>query len=385
MKKNLLTVAALTLTLVVRAQDIPVFVSGEDGHESYRIPAMVKAPNGDLLAFAEGRVHNAQDFGDINIVMRRSTDQGKTWGALQIVVDYDKLQAGNPAPIVDLLDPAHPQGRIFLFYNTGNNHEYEMRNGLGLREVWYVTSVDGGNSWSDGVNITTRVHRPNHPQSNPDYNFREDWRAYANTPGHGIQFDKGKFKGRIFIAANHSKGNFLPDNRDYKAHGYYTDDHGRTFRLAESVPFEGGNESMAALVDGDKLLMNVRNQRGNVRARIISISSDGGTTWDTTYYDQQLPDPINQGSLLAFEIKGKRYLAFCNTADTAHRNNLTLRISRDSGRTWFFNRTIARAPEGYERDYAAYSDLVDIGKKRIGVLYEKDAYGKIVFTTVKWK
>lgn len=385
MRTSLLTILALAIALAVGAKDIPVFVSGEDGYESYRIPAMVKAPNGDILAFAEGRVYHAGDFGDIDIVMKRSADNGKTWSSLQRIADNGELQAGNPAPVVDLLDPAHPNGRIFLFYNTGNNHEGEVRKGLGLREVWYVTSEDGGHTWSEPTNITTQVHRPKQPGSNHSYDFDEDWRSYANTPGQGMQFDKGQFKGRIYIAANHSAGEPLPAFKDYQAHGYYTDDHGKTFHLAENVPFEGSNESMAALIDGDKLLMNSRNQQGNVRSRIISISSDGGATWDTTYYDPQLPDPVNQGSLLAFELNGKRYLAFSNTADTANRDNLTLRVSRDGGKTWFFNRNIAQAPEGYKGAYAAYSDLVHIKKKKIGVLFEKEHYSKIVFQTVKWK
>ena len=388
MKKNLFAILAIVFVLTGQAQpvDTPVFISGNEGYKSFRIPAMINAPNGDLLAFAEGRVHHAGDFGDVDIVMKRSTDKGKTWGTLQKVVDYGDLQAGNPAPVVDLLDPAYPQGRIFLFYNTGNNHEGEVRKGLGIREVWYITSVDGGNTWSEATNITTETHRPNQPDVNPAYQFSEDWRSYANTPGQAMQFDQGKFKGRIYIAANHSSGEPQSAFKDYNAHGYYTDDHGKTFKLSEVVPFEGGNESMAALIADDKLLMNSRNQQGNVRSRIISISSDGGATWDTTYYDQQLPDPVNQGSLLAFEAKkGKRLLAFCNAADTAKRDNLTLRISRDGGKTWFFNQTIAKAPEGYKGDYSAYSDLVKTDDKHLGVLFEKDGYKQIVFTNVKWK
>src|SRR5690606_29341890 len=225
------------------------------------------------------------------------------------VVDYDTLQAGNPAPVVDLLDPEFPGGRIFLFYNTGNNHEGEVRKGLGLREVWFITSTDGGKTWSEAVNITSQVHRPDQPHANPAYHFIEDWRSYANTPGHGMQFDQGTFKGRIFIAANHSSGAPQKALKDYKAHGYYTDDHGKTFQLSEVVPFAGSNESMAALIPGDTLLMNSRNQQGNVPSRIISLSSDGGATWDTTYYDRQLPDPVNQGSLLAFNDQdGSRLL-----------------------------------------------------------------------------
>lgn len=146
MKKRLLILAAgWMLALQVTAQqDVPVFVSGEEGHKSYRIPAIIGLPDGKLLAFCEGRVNHAGDFGDINIVLKTSTDGGSSWSPIRTIVDYDLLQAGNPAPVVDLLDPAYPAGRIFLFYNTGNNHEGELRKGNGLREVWYISSIDGG-------------------------------------------------------------------------------------------------------------------------------------------------------------------------------------------------------------------------------------------------
>jgi sialidase-1 len=363
--------------------DVPVFVSGQEGHKSYRIPAIIALPNGDLLAFAEGRVHGAADFGDVNIVMKRSSDKGKSWSALQTVADYDSLQAGNAAPVVDLTDPAYPKGRIFLFYNTGNAHEGEVRKGKGLREVWYKTSIDNGQTWSEPVNISMQVHRPNQPAANPAYIFKEDWRAYANTPGHGMQFANGKYKGRIFIAANHSKGDPKPAGEDYFAHGFYTEDHGKTFTLSETVPESGGNEAMAAELINDRLIMNIRNQQGDVRARIVSFSSDGGATWDTTYFDQQLPDPVCQGSILDVGKKrGKTVLAFCNPADTKRRDNLTLRFSYDEGKTWPEQHVIAKS-ENEKNDHAAYSDLVQVSRKEVGVLYEKDGYQQIVFRVVK--
>ncbi|WP_266202423.1 sialidase family protein [Pontibacter kalidii] len=387
MQRLLFTLTFFFTALFAQAQttDVPVFVSGQEGHKSYRIPAIIDLPNGDILAFAEGRVHGAADFGDVNIVMKRSSDKGKTWSALQTVVDYDTLQAGNAAPVVDLTDLAYPKGRIFLFYNTGNAHEYEVRSAKGYREAWYVTSTDNGQTWSEPVDITTQVHRPNMPAANPAYTFKEDWRAYANTPGHAIQFAEGKYKGRIYVAANHSEGNPKNTAEDYFAHGYYTDDHGKTFKISETVPESGGNEAMAAELTKGRLMMNIRNQQGDVRARIISISSDGGATWDTTYFDQQLPDPVNQGSILRIGKKrGKAILAFCNAADTQRRDNLTLRISYDEGKTWSEQHLIAKSPNN-EKDYAAYSDLVKTGKKEIGVLYEKHGYQQIVFTVVKWK
>lgn len=388
MKKTAATTIALFVfitTALAQVKDIPVFVSGTEGHKSYRIPAIIGLPNGSLLAFCEGRVHGSDDFGDINIVVKRSSDKGKTWSALQTVVDADTLQAGNPAPVVDLTDPAYPQGRIFLFYNTGNNHEGEVRKGKGLREVWYKTSTDNGITWNEPVNITTQTHRPKQPQVNTAYNFPEDWRSYANTPGHAMQFGTGKYKGRIFIAANHSAGDPQPQFADYQAHGFYTDDHGKTFHLSETVNLPGSNESMATELSGSKLMMNSRNQKGDIRERVVTISSDGGSTWDTTYFDKTLPDPVNQGSILTIgKKKGSNIIAFCNAADTKRRDNLTLRISYDDGKTWKRDFVIAKS-ENDSRDYAAYSDIVNVTKKEIGILYEKEGYSKIVFTVVKWR
>ena len=365
---------------------VPVFISGEEGHRSYRIPSIIGLPNGDLLAIAEGRVDNAADLGDIDLVMKRSSDRGKTWSKLATLVDYDSLQAGNPAPVVDLTDPQYPKGRIFLFYNTGNNHEGEVRKGNGLREVWYITSADNGNTWSQPVNITAQVHRPNQPQINPEYRFAEDWRSYANTPGHALQLTSGKYKGRILVPANHSAGELHPEFRDYAAHCYFTDDHGKTFTLGESLSIEGSNESTAAELSDGSVMMNVRNQAGDIRARIVAISSSGGLKWDTAYFDMNLPDPVCEGSLLTIgKRKGKNILAFTNAADTRNRDNLTLRISFDDGKTWKINQVIDKAPPGKETDYTAYSDIVRIGKRKIGVLYEAKGYSAIVFKVVSFK
>jgi sialidase-1 len=363
---------------------VPVFVSGTDGHKSYRIPAIISLPNGELLAFCEGRVNGSGDFGDINIVMKRSSDKGRTWGDLQYVAEFDTLQAGNPAPVVDLADPLYPRGRIFLFYNTGNDHEGEVRKGRGYKQVWYKTSSDAGHTWSDAVDITTQVHRPYQPQTNAAYDFREDWRTYANTPGHAMQFSAGKYKGRIFVAANHSAGPPQTQSTDYDAHGFYTDDHGKTFRLGSSINVPGSNESMAVELSNSRLMMNSRNQKGDIKARIVSISSDGGATWDTSYFDNDLPDPVCQGSILDLgRKKGKNILAFCNAADTKQRDNLTLRISFDEGKTWKKNFLVYKGDK--PKDNSAYSDIVKLSRNEVGVFYEKDNYSQIIFTTVKWK
>jgi sialidase-1 len=138
---------------------------------------------------------------------------------------------------------------------------------------------------------------------------------------------------------------------------------------------------MAVELTGNKVMLNARNQLGNVKRRIIAISHDGGQKWDTTYFDHNLPDPVCQGSILGL---GKKTIAVCNDADTIHRNNLTVRVSFDEGKSWKINKDIAHAPEGYKGDFSAYSDIVSLPGKKIGVLYEYDNYKEIVFTLTPW-
>lgn len=214
-----------------------------------------------------------------------------------------------------------------------------------------------------------QVNRINQPEINPLWNFKEDWRTYANTPGHALQFHEGKYRGRIYVAANHSSGNPKPGLRDYQAHGYYTDDHGATFHLSETVPFEGSNESTAAQLTNNSLMINSRNQTG--KYRVVSLSKNGGETWDATYVDHNLPDPICEGSLLNIGTKkGKSVLAFCNNDDQKSRDSLTLRISFDEGKTWKKKFLI-------EQKNTGYSNLVELSEKEIDVLYEANGYKEI--------
>ena len=375
----------LLLVNLAFGQEVAVFTSGTEGHKSYRIPAIIALKNKEILAFAEGRVNNSGDFGDINIVMKRSADKGKTWSPVKVLVNYASLQAGNPAPVVDMLDPEHPQGVVYLFYNTGNNHEGEVRKGNGLREVWYIKSTDQGNSWSEAVNITLQAHRPFQPTANPAYQFKEDWRTYANTPGHAFQFQHGAYKGRIFVAANHTAGDPQPQYRDCNAHGFYSDDHGKTFKLSTNVDIPGSNETMAAELSDGRMMMSIRNQRGDIKQRILAYSSTGGASWDTAYFEPSLLDPVCQGSIITLGYKkGKAIIASCNAADEKKRDNLTLRISYDEGKTWVKNIVVEKSADEKKRDWAAYSDLVIIDKKTIGVIYERNGYAEIVFKSIRY-
>ena len=368
-------------------KEVTVFESGKEGYAIFRIPSIVQLPNKKIIAFAEGRVNGGADFGNIKIVLKTSEDQGKTWSALKVVASYDHWQVGNAAPVVDLLDPAYPDGKIYLFYNTGNVSEHDLRLGKGIREVWFISSTDQGETWSNPTNITSQVHYPNGVMEGRKYSNDLDWRTYANTPGHAIQCMEGKYKGRIFIPANHSVGAPKANFKDYYAHGYYTDDHGKTFKVAASLNIAGTNEATAAFISKDRLVMNVRNQPGDIKARIVAYSNNGGASFTTAQYDTSLIDPVCEGALLNIgKEKGKTVLAFVNAADSVNRNNLTLKISFDEGRSWPIQQLIdgTKDPVKAKKDYTAYADLLKLGRKKIGVFYEKENYSKMVFKQVKW-
>lgn len=343
-------------------REIPLFVNGQDGYACYRIPAIIKAPNNDLLAFAEGRVNGCSDFGNVDIVLKRSTDNGVTWSALQVVVDNGVLQAGNPAPVVDMLDAKFKDGRIFLCYNTGTASEHEVRQGNGIREVWFVTSEDNGLNWSTPTDITQQVHRINNS---------DDWRSYANTPGHAIQLTRGKHAGRIFIPANHSQGAPQENFNDYQAHSFFSDDHGKTWQLGASVGIPSSNESITVELGDGSIMQNIRHQNGKSRQRIVALSSDGGMTWDSTYFDKQLPSPVCQASILSYTTpRGDSVLLFSNPANPNSRHGMRVRVSYDEGKTWLFSRLIREGE-------SAYSDLVAQSDQGIGLLYEHGNDGGI--------
>ena len=114
-----------------------VFESGAGGYHTYRIPAVILVPGGDLLAFAEGRVKGPGDSGDIDLVMRRSTDGGRTWSKQVVIWDDGVNTCGNPCPVVE-----RESGAILLLAtrNLGQDHESQIIRGesKGTRTVWLL-------------------------------------------------------------------------------------------------------------------------------------------------------------------------------------------------------------------------------------------------------
>lgn len=323
---------------------LDVFVAGQDGYHTYRIPSLLISPRGMLLAFCEGRKDAGGDSGDIDLVLRRSRDGGDTWEPLQVIADDGPHTIGNPCPVVD-----RSTGTIWMLMtrNHGQDKEPQILSGTSreTRSVWVMKSVDDGLTWSPRVEITSQVKRP-------------DWTWYATGPGISIQLESG----RLLVPCDH----FVAKTKVSRSHVIYSDDHGATWRIG-GVAGERVNECQVAELGDHSLLINMRHHPRRNEGRAISTSTDGGLTWAPPLIDSALIEPGCQASLITLKDEQGRLsnrLLFSNPADVK-RDRMTVRLSTDGGRTWPRSKLLHQGP-------SAYSCLVQLaGPGEAGCLYER--------------
>ncbi|EKX62402.1 BNR/Asp-box repeat protein [Streptomyces ipomoeae 91-03] len=344
------------------------FRAGDDGYASFRIPAVVTTASGVLLAFCEGRVGGREDFGNIDIVVKRSTDGGRTWGPLQVAAKNGDDLAGNPAPVV--LDT----GRILLVHvrNAALATEDAIRRGTVSaadgRRVWVQHSDDEGVTWSSPTEITQQTKKA-------------EWRWYATTPGHALQLRTG----RVVVPANHS---LPPAGSDNGTEGKYngghcllSDDRGATWRIGyvddNTDGYINANETTATELPDGRVYFNTRNDSPAPGTRADAYSRDGGESLAKPFRPQAgLVGPVVESSVL--QLHDSDLLLHSGPADPGFRALMTVRASTDHGVTWRTAHTVDGLP-------AAYSDLVRVDEHTLGLLYETgdfSAYETITFRRI---
>jgi sialidase-1 len=384
LSRTLLTAAVLLAPLTVAqpahagggcASSVP-YVSGQGGYDTYRIPATVTTPRGTVLAFAEGRHNSAGDTGDIDVVLRRSTDGGCTWGPPRVVAAGDGNTRGNPAPVVD---PRTGAIVLVTSYNSGAVTEAQIMRGEVTpeqsRRVFVQRSRDDGRGFTAPRDITAEV-KP------------ADWRWYATGPGHAVALTRGPYRGRLVVPANHSAAPPAgsPDTgqeaRYYGAHAIYSDDGGRTWRVGfVDDSYDGvanSNESTAAQLPDGRLYFSSRDQNGSGPGnRLDTYSSDGAETLDRPYAAQPTLDdvPVVEASVL--QLRGpKAPLLFSGPSVPTARREMALWSSTDGGATFAKVLTLSAQK-------AAYSDLVQVDHETVGILYETGVTG--TYDTIEFR
>ena len=334
-------------------EQVDVFISGREGYHTFRIPALVVTRAGTLLAIGEGRKTSRADHGDVDLVLKRSSDGGRTWGALELIYEEGgdrKVTIGNPCPVLD-----QETGTIWLPFTRDND------------DVFITSSDDDGESWSRPQLITDQVKKRN-------------WNWYATGPGNGIQLQRGLHKGRLVIPCDHRVDGIADRHQSSRSHVFFSDDQGQSWKLGGATNSKM-NECAVAELSDSSLILNMRSFRGKGK-RAVSASHDGGLTWSAPVDDPTLIEPVCQASMIRHTWAGRREksrLLFSNPATTSGRHHLTVRLSYDEGRTWPIGKLL------YEGS-SAYSSLAHLADGRIGLLYERDDYRKITFAgfTLDW-
>ncbi|UUU26117.1 sialidase family protein [Streptomyces sp. DSM 40750] len=344
-------------------QQVLFKASQDPGYACFRIPAVVRTTEGTLLAFAEGRVLNCGDAADIDLVVKRSTDGGRTWGPLQMVNEGGGDTHGNPAPVVD-----RRTGRIVLAqtYNTGRPDSASCDVPCD-RAPHLQYSDDDGLTWSEPRSLSEQI-RP------------ADWNSwYATGPVHGIQLTRGRHAGRLVLGVNAES---WADGRVTANHAALvtSDDGGENWKVGatDSWPIADDGTfrqkpselTLTERADGSVLVSGREQDGTDLGHRSQSVSRDGGTTFAAPF--RALPDlytPQVQGSVLRL---GDRML-FAGPADPDRRRTMAVRSSYDGGRTW---ESVDRGTV-VTTDWSGYSDMVRIGGESgddvVGLLYEGGA------------
>jgi sialidase-1 len=306
-----------------------LFSRGDQKGHSYRIPSLIILPGDILLAFSESRIHAMLDWGDIDLVMKRSIDGGQTWSDLTIIRDEGKRTAGNPCPVFD-----NDTQTVWLPYCVDN------------KEVYIMNSTDYGLTWSTPREITQDLNLDlSGSTSKLDM-------EYGTGPGNGIQLSSG----RLVIPS------YYIDKK--MAHVIYSDDNGQTWEKGEDLTigeepqvFEGVNSSLCI------------NCRTIEDYRYVAWSSDGGETWGTPYLHQELPEIGCMASVSRFTstiTHTQNRILFSNPIQNS-RGHLTIRLSYDEGLTWNVSKLIFEGP-------TAYSHIAILSDYTICMLFEQGRY-----------
>lgn len=320
-----------------------VYCPGDYGSRFYRIPAIVTARDGSLVTVADKRIeHNGDLPAKIDIVSRRSTDGGMTWGEYVTVAAHDSIGGcGDAALLADWVS-----GDIIAIFSHGN--------GLWQNEPAHITvmrSKDNGLTWEDPIDISPQILTTDPNGHQPIKCIS----AFASS-GRATQLADGRIIFSLVVREE--------ENPHFKVYAVYSDDSGRSWKVSENpASYDGDESKIVQLADGS-LIMSIRNRFGTLRK--FSRSYDNGVTWSEPLPVEDLPDPRCNGDIIRYSLDGKELLLQSLPGNPRSRNNVAIYVSEDDGKTWPIRKTIVNMP-------SAYSSMTILPDGSVGILTEESA------------
>ncbi|MBN9120129.1 MAG: exo-alpha-sialidase [Planctomycetes bacterium] len=371
MTRTLTALALLTLAspgFAAEPEKIDLWHADTAGYKVYRIPGVVVTRSGTVLAYCEAR-KTASDWANIDILLKRSTDGGKTWSEPVKIADVPNPKPRNPIAVEKKFggkDDVTYNNPVMIADRSGAVHflfcvEY-MR-------CFYARSDDDGKTWTKPEEVTASAFDP--------IKKGYDWKVLATGPGHGIQLKSG----RLVVACWLSLGTGGNGHRPSVVTTIYSDDAGKTWKPGEiAIPntaeWANPNESTVAELPDGTVILNARSE-SKANRRLVTTSPDGATKWTKPAFDDALVEPICEGSLLV--APGAKPVLLFSHPDNLDktgakappapgagrdRKNVTVHLSDDGGKTWSAKRTV-------ESGFSAYSDLAVLKDGTVLLLYER--------------
>jgi sialidase-1 len=330
-----------------------LFQVGDDPvYNMYHIPGIVVTARGSVLSWCEGRKRpaGASDWDDIHILLRRSTDDGKSWSPPKSIAEVPGPKTKNPFALrVKGVDPTAVtyNNPVLIADRDGTVH---MLFCLEYMRCFYQRSTDDGLTWSAPTEITAAFEA-----------FKKDypWAVLATGPNHSIQLRTG----RLIVPVWLSTGTGGNAHRPSVTATIYSDDQGKTWKAGEiAVPcteeWINPNETVAVELRDGQVMLNVRSE-SKAHRRLVTISPDGATRWSTPKFDDALLEPICMGGIVRYDHGGTNLILFCNPHNLARekgaaepgksrdRKNVSVKFSCDEGQTWSTNKSIEPGPSMY--------------------------------------
>lgn len=337
----------VALALSANPEEYLVFSNGDYGSKFYRIPAIVTAKDGSLVTATDQRWDRISDLpGKISVVIKRSTDDGKTWSE-PITIAADSKGYGDASLVVD-----QKTGAIFCLFNGlqgifSSTYDDPVR-------LFFCRSDDNGETWTQPADITHFIYGKN--CTDPT---RNKWKGMFISSGAAMQMRDGRIM--AVGVAQRVAGSSLSN------YPVYTDDLGETWNVGGLAGNDGGDESKVIELNNGSVLMSIR----HAPYRLFAVSNDRGETWQSSGYMYDIHDPACNGDIVRYTSTKDGYdkdriihtIPYSRT-----RANVSVLISYDEGNTWPVKKVI-------QQNGAAYSSVAITADGHIAVYYERAAEG----------
>ena len=350
-------------------EQVNIFEAETGGYAHYRVPAIAVSPKGTVLAFVEARKNSSGDWGTQDIMMRRSTDSGQTWEEPRVIARVKgKIQQNEVAFTQNLAKPGEVTYNNIVPIVDRKNGVVHFLFCVEYARAYYMRSDDDAMTFSEPVDITGTFEK---------FRSEYDWKVLATGPGHGIQLENGRLVVPVWL----SDGTGGHAHRPSIVSVIYSDDAGKTWERGDVVvrhpELKNPSETLALQLTDGRVMLNIRNESPEHR-RAVSYSEDGATGWTTPVFHDELVEPVCMGSLIRLSAQprdSRNRVLFANPDSNEPRDperpegnhkrqNVTVRLSYDEGRTWPVKKSIERAVSGY-------SDLATGPDGTIFCIYER--------------